>query len=679
MLTNFFRQNIKSNLYKRGFIFLEKNKCVPNHIINKWFCVNLDSNYVIYYEAGNKCFVQPFNGGWICLCGSYCMDVLAEHMDFELIVKNLAMQLEKDRNKFFDYLDYLNGRFVCIYSINNEIHILNDATGARSVYYSTRSKIVASHYNLINMVQECIGEPFFVKYIKVVKKKRDEHKSYPWVLPGDMTPYADVKFLPPNHEFNVSNLSISRFWPRANMEYTNIADISDEISKLIRGEAETLVRNYKVFESLTAGFDSRITLSAVKNVAKDIIFYTYHDLILKNGNYESIDRELNYIFAKKLCAIEGLNFKEIKFNDNDIDNALVTIFEQNHYHVHLPQLLPYYFNLFTQNGMHLRSNLIEIVRENHTLLNTITNKNDFATFTNFMNWSRNDEFYSEAVNEYEKYYYSSQLNNVFDYSSSVLLYWEHRVANWLSGAVLSITDFVSDTFQLFNCRRILQLGISMPTYYKNRSVIYEEILKRLWPELLDYGLPNEHLALNSLIDKNRISSFNYRENYAINSGNLFNKKKTPNILYESRIEGISFGFSSNKLEKGDFCEVEYTTNIVAGLSYCYQIIVKSFWFHGITSRGVSYEIIIDDNTIYSLSTSDFFSANQILYCFKASETKKLNVKIRLVAAIDIKTPSYCGVLDVLLFDPKQDFSNEFSEAPVIFDTFTRLKECGNNK
>lgn len=677
MLTNFFRQSIKNNLYKRGFVFLEKNIYTPNPVINKWFCINLDNIHVIYYEAGNKCCLQHFNGGWICLCGSYCMDVLAGHMDFKLIVKNLAQQLERGVNYFFDYLDYLNGRFVCIYSVNNEIHILNDATAARSVYYSTHSKIVASHYNLINIIQGCVEEPFFKKYQKVVNKKRIEHKSYPWVLPGDMTPFADVKFLPPNHELNISNLTVSRFWPRTNMEYTNIADVSDEISKLIKVEAETLVRNYKVIESLTAGFDSRITLSAVKDVSNDIIFYTYHDSIFKNGNYESIDRELNYNFAKKLCAKEGLNFKEIKFNDSDIDNSLMVIFEQNHYHVHLPQLLPYYFNLFTQNSMHLRSNLIEIVRENHTLLNTIGSKNDFATFAIFMNWSRNDEFYLEAVKAYEKYYYSSQLDNVFDYSPSVLLYWEHRVANWLSGAVLSITDFVSDTFQLFNCRRILQLGVSLPTYYKNRSIIYDEILKRLWPDLLEYGLPNEYLPLNSLINKNKLSSFNYRENYIISSGNLFNKRKKPYVIYESRIDGISFGFSGNKLEKGDYCEVEYTTNVVAGLSYCFQIIVKSFWFHGIISRGINYEILIDDNVIYSLSTSEFFSANQILYCFKALDTKTVNVKIRLIVTIDIKSPSYCGVLDVLLFDPKQDFSNEFAEHPVIFDTYTRLKEIGN--
>ncbi len=677
MITNFFRQNIRNNLYKRGFMFLKKNIRVPDFIIDKWFRVDLDSDYVIYFEAGNKCCVHQFNGGWICLCGSYCMDVLAEHMEFGLIVKNLAQQLEKDRNKFYDYLDYLNGRFVCIYSFDEEIYVLNDATAARSVYYSKNNKIVASHYNLINMVQKCIDEPFFEKYVKVINKKRSEHKSYPWVLPGDMTPYADVKFLPPNHEFNINSLSTSRFWPRANMEYTNIADVSDEISKLIKSEAETLVRNYKVYESLTAGCDSRISLAAVKNVSKDIIFYTYHDSILKNRSYESLDRELNYNFAKKLCEIEGLNFKEIIFSDGDIDNSLLTIFEQNHYHVHLPQLLPYYFNLFTQNSMHLRSNLIEIVRENHTLLNDITNKNDFRTFTNFMNWSRNDEFYTEAVDEYENYYHSSQLDNVFDYSSSVLLYWEHRVANWLSGAVLSITDFVTDTFQLFNCRRILQLGISMPTYLKNRSIIYDEILKRLWPELLDYSLPNEWSTLNSLIDKNRLSSFNYRENYIINRGNLFNKNRVPHILSESRMDGISFGFSSNKLDKGDFCEVEYTTNIVADSSYCYQIIVKSFWFRGITSRGIRYEILIDNNVIYSLPMSDFFAANQILCCFKASETKKLNVKIRIVATIDIKSPSYCGILDILLFDPKQDFSNEFAMVPVILDTYTKLKECSH--
>ncbi len=673
MVNSFNKSIIKNSLYKRGFLLAHADSNVPNFIMDNWIKIILDNNFILYYNENNKCYFEHNNEGWICICGSYCMDVVACHMDMGIITKNLSCRLEKSENKFLDYLDLLNGRFVCIYSYHNHIYILNDATAARSVFYSTRDNIVASHYNLVNDVCHSDAEPFFQIYENVVNHKILEHKSYPWVMPGNLTPYKDIKLLEPNHKLDLSDMSVKRFWPRADMEHLNIDEACDEIAMLLKNSAETLVNNYRVFESLTSGFDSRITLAATKDVTKKITYFTYHDAVLKEGNYESLDRQINFRFAKNLCSKEGLNFKEIIFRDDDGDRDLDKIYKLNHYHIHIPQLISYYSKMFTCNSIHLRSNLIEIVRENHMRINSLESDDDYEAVAFFMNWRKQDEGYDKVIDIYKKYSKSLELDKVFNYSKSIILYWEHRVASWLSAAVLSISDFACDTFQLFNCRRILQLGISLPTYYKNRSIIYDLLLKKLWPDLLNYGLPNNDTPLFELVDKNQFSSSNLDNFVRLKCGNLYDASRMPHWLCERRVNGMSFGFTDNDLKKGDFCEVTYLTKCRKNISYCYQLILKTFWFHSLVPNCVNYEIIINDKVIYSLSTSDFFSANQIMYCFKSVEDQEVDVKIRLVAVKDICTLSYEGTLDIILFDPKQDFANSYNVEPVIVDTYGALK------
>ena len=130
-MANYIKNQIKSNLYKRGFVIAKNNEKFPN-ILATWSRLDLPNDFVVFYENGNKCAFESFDNGWICLCGSYCMDVVAANMDFNMIAHNMKNKLMQSKLEFLDYLDILNGRFVCIYSINGNLFVLNDATGARS-------------------------------------------------------------------------------------------------------------------------------------------------------------------------------------------------------------------------------------------------------------------------------------------------------------------------------------------------------------------------------------------------------------------------------------------------------------------------------------------------------------------------------------------------------------------
>lgn len=672
MMDNYIKMQMKANLYKRGFVLIKNSERFPE-IVSRWDRLDLPDDFVLAYESGNKCTFESFGCGWLCLCGSYCMDVVAGNMDFDGIARNMAQKLARSKSEFLDYLDILNGRFVCIYSREGKIFVLNDAAGTRSVYYCLSKPAFASHYNLLNEIVNSEAEPFYGKYQKLIKKKLSEHKSFPWVMPGDLTPFQDIRLLVPNHEVDLEAMRSVRFWPRTEMPAVNIDAVCDEIACLIKRQAEVLAANYRIFESLTAGFDSRITLAAVKNVADKITFFTYHNPTSRSGGYEINDREQNFVFAKNLCRKEDLRFAEISIIEDAIPADLLEVYKKNHYHVSLPQLLPHYIELFTQGSIHLRANLIETMRDSHVPTNEFASENDIKLFARFMNWNPHDEYYAEACDIYINFF-SEYKDSIYDYSGSNLAYWEHRLGSWLSGAVISISDFACDTYQLFNCRRIMGLGLCLPIYYKNRSIIYEKILKRLWPELLDYGLPNESKQLYDFVNKNRVSVLDVGNRLRYAQGNIFVKEHKPNAIYENRGQSISFGFADNKLLKGDYCEIAFDVLTHKDLSYCFQFIIKTFWYQNVKSGGINYQIIIDEKVVYEIATTQFFLPNQILYCFKSDTESTKSVKVRLIATRGFDSGFYCGCLDILMLDAKRDFGHEYSYQPMIVDSYYVLQE-----
>lgn len=671
------KKNWETGIYKFGFMLAEKREIVTNILRDDWRVERLPNGYYIAVDPEVNYCCKIKTGVWVILCGNYCMDIVAGHMDFNLITETLADRLSVSEQAFLEYLDDLNGRFVCIYSFNNIVFLLNDAVGERSVYYSTQSVIVASHYNLVHDIVKTGEHPFWRKYSEWVSDKKREHKPWPWVMPGDTTPWAAIKILTPNHKLALPEMTIARFYPRQNAEDMNVAEATYQIARYIKKEAETLNRYFNIFQSLTAGSDTRITLAATRDIKNEINYFTYHDKKLCAGAYESEDREQNFNVAKKICDKEKLKFSEIIIPQEPLPDELNNVLAVNHYHRHIPKLLMAYSGFFPKHCMHLRSNLIEIIRGNeHAPLNRIEKDTDIGEYFSSLNGYSREYKYFKNVNEYfERYYFENGFEDVYDYPVSQLFFWEYRLGVWCSGAVLPETDLVVDTFQLFNCRKILDIGLRMPAYYRNRSILYDKVVDILWPDLLDYGLPNESEKIFNLINKTDIKNgqiaFNNRTKTVC--GNLVNDKggDIP-FLYEPYRYGASIGFSGNKIRKGDFCGLIIDHKVEKNKNYFYQIQIKTSWVQG-ASSGISYELLINDKILYSLPINACYYINQIRCSFKAEKDKLNRIVIRVVAKKDIDESFYNSTIDIYGMELKREYgSKEYQYEPHVFDTFNTV-------
>lgn len=130
-------------IYKGGFLFSDY-KIKPK---KDWSELTINKQYYFYYDSVNNVSFLTSNDCF-CLMYGYAMDTLNWHMDLEEINAHLLSYLINDKNKFYDYLDDVNGRFVLIFSDGKELKVLNDATGMKSVYYH-KNKILDSKINLI--------------------------------------------------------------------------------------------------------------------------------------------------------------------------------------------------------------------------------------------------------------------------------------------------------------------------------------------------------------------------------------------------------------------------------------------------------------------------------------------------------------------------------------------------
>ena len=106
----------ENGLYKRGFALANDKSVFYGKLPKHWKTTNLPDRRCIAYDPENTLVCAERKKVWVCLCGSYCMDTTAGHMNMQLIVDNLMKALLVSDESFYDYLDELNGRFVCIYS-----------------------------------------------------------------------------------------------------------------------------------------------------------------------------------------------------------------------------------------------------------------------------------------------------------------------------------------------------------------------------------------------------------------------------------------------------------------------------------------------------------------------------------------------------------------------------------
>lgn len=377
-----------------------------------------------------------------------------------------------------DILYGLSGRFVLIVKENNRLILFNDACGLRSFFYA--------HYNG-NL--QLASQPLLLKMVtgNLVEKK-ERYRSFfdseygkkkeNW-FPSGTSLYEGVSHLTPNHYLDSQTLRQHRYWPTEEYKLNPYDSSFENFSELLQNIMIEGSLKYKLALGVTAGFDSRIILSASKPVKDRMLFYT-----LKYRDMDMSSRDIS--IPSKLNKVMDFNH-QVMDCQIPVDSHFAEIYLQNSDMAHLDDwgFIAYGISKNLPEGrMAIKGSCSE------------TGRCYFYKSGKHPDVSSGEDLLSYNPNWKGISFIEDRLNNWFDeikdnkinlgYPILDLFHWEISTGSWQMQNQLE-WDIVHETFTPFNNRKLLDIMLRIPTKYRskpNNYKLYRDTIKKFWPQAL---------------------------------------------------------------------------------------------------------------------------------------------------------------------------------------------------
>lgn len=453
-------------VFARGYVITDG----PLKARKRWGEAGLD-HYKLAYHPSLE-FRRAERRGAEIVCLGIIFDAMRSNVESQDFLEELVEKLSASEEDFLAALSTSNGRYVLLYRTpSGEHNIVADATGMRTTLYHFGIHVtVSSHINLL-------GEG-------AAKDEPRDDRSFLFGFPGRMTPIENVFVLTPNSKLSLTYRRPSRFWPKKTVDPMSLEIAADYIATRLKGAFDWIDRRHDHFLTLTAGLDSRVTLSIVKKRGRYATYYRSDTV-----DTDEVDRQTTEAFAEQLGIDHTLITREAR---GEVPKDFLKVVRKNTIKAHIPQMPWAYRNLMIKeppHGIHIRSNLSEIGRMFYRgrgtdpktpedLVTLWTNRAELRTEENaalFADYAEVTDFFEAPV------------------ELTSLLYWEHRMGAWHSQVALE-SDIACETLSLYNCRDLLEAMWSVPNEYQVRSLVLKKIVVSEWPELANFPLNGHKFA-----------------------------------------------------------------------------------------------------------------------------------------------------------------------------------------
>lgn len=489
-------EEYRDMLYRRGFLITNSKKINLDEypFYGNWTekCLDNVENYKIFTHKMNKCFVHSMESGCIFLIGHAYNPFSMKYKEEELL-EDLENAFIKGIDFFWKKESELTGLFCIGYMHNGRLVFATDCTGMQTVYYGKHGDniLISSHSKLIADLCDFQRDPYITSLI--------EHKFYKYFgmwLPGDLSPFKEVKRVQPNFETfwdkKESVFKVRRFYPLEKVDkvdeahyYETVEEMSDILTKsmLLISEKWT---NGRAALSVTGGRDSTTSLACAKDIYDKISYYSY---------ISSYGEEVDANAAHKICDHLGLLHKIYKVPDEselyvDIENYKM-ILECNAGcigHNNLNDVKKrIYFNQIEDFDVEIKSWVNEICRGGW---HNKYNKKSFPkkptpsylrcmwkVILNYSLIKKSDKIFKEYLDKY----YSGNVFEMADWWD--LLYWEF---SWGAAEGIFMTSehkFSYDITIPYNNRVLVNKMISIPLNKQFGDNVPKDIIRLKNPEI----------------------------------------------------------------------------------------------------------------------------------------------------------------------------------------------------
>lgn len=240
-------------LYRRGFLVLPAwNRPVelsylaswPEHRFGAWRLHTHSETPVRVFGAGS---VHP-----VVILG----DVFVAHG-----TATLEEVAERYAREDMSVLEDLSGRFALLAIEGSGLRAVQDPIGAQTMFTSDRHRALASHASLL---AECFGLPRSPSMTDLMAMPEQKAKTTRF-LPGDRTLYDDVRLVIPNVELELSTGRTHRYWPHASLPATTREDVFEAWDEYFENYAAHLSEHEEVVLGLAGGVDSRGMIAVLRS------------------------------------------------------------------------------------------------------------------------------------------------------------------------------------------------------------------------------------------------------------------------------------------------------------------------------------------------------------------------------------------------------------------------------
>ncbi|MBO4562919.1 MAG: hypothetical protein J5772_04825 [Clostridia bacterium] len=302
----------KNSLYTYGYLLTNDGQKALQRIpeLSGWKQYRT-RGYQLFVFPAQKAFIVETDVRSFLLVG-HAYQPFSMTSDETSILEHLA-SLEFGSTEYYDYLDRVSGVFFFAVIDDESVTATCDCAGMLGANYAVidGKKCFSAYSQLIADIYDLKEDPYVTK----LKRSRLFH-WYGWYLPGDLTPYEDVKRIIPNTEVRIGNTAaIKRIYPREEYSEARGKAYEERLGEICSVMNNSLKLTADKWAdpaiSLTGGTDSKTTLACAKGLQDRFSYFSYVSLPRE---------ETDALAARKICTALGLKHKIYNIDTNPADH-----------------------------------------------------------------------------------------------------------------------------------------------------------------------------------------------------------------------------------------------------------------------------------------------------------------------------------------------------------------------
>ena len=370
------------------------------------------------------------------------------------------------------------GRYVLIYLDGSSATLVQDALALREVYYCTAPNLVVCG-SQPNLVVPCSNPQLRISDDPMTKQFYNQDMGFVrnrslWV--GDGTYYTNLRHLLPNHALDLNTLAVERYWPNVRILRLDFEQAVRKACSFLEGMLKAVTHRHPVMLAVTSGTDSRTLLAASRSLRDRIYYFVNHEPALAEW---SSDIAIPTRIFKRI----GVPF-HVHHVPSDVDEEFRRTFLGNTFFA-TDRILPTIYNVYYKSHPE-KMNLLGVGEIGRALWGYAP-KEVNAYYLAYALRYKSSPYATRACERWLREV--SHVAERHNLDILTMLLWEQLLGNW--GAVgNSESDIAIEEFDPYDSHYLYEtlLAVDEQSIGGDRHVIFREMLRCMWPELLEFPI-----------------------------------------------------------------------------------------------------------------------------------------------------------------------------------------------